>query len=302
MSQVISKVKVSTAVEDYLSTLQFERQLSQNTINSYRSDLSLFERWFEASLVTAEHKDILEYLNTLSSKEHKGARSTSRFLSATRGFFKHALTHNLVFENPMEKIALPKYSRPLPDYLSLDEIEDLLAAPDSSASVLEARDKVMLHLLFATGIRVSELVSLRVEDVRLNAREIRVIGKGNKERAVPFYEETANLLEDFMDNRRIELLSKRQSDALFPSKRGQAMTRQTFWHALKRYAKRAGMDKELSPHKLRHAFATHVLHGGADLRVVQLLLGHEDVSTTQIYTQMPKNRLKTLHQGHHPRG
>jgi integrase/recombinase XerD len=196
---------------------------------------------------------------------------------------------------------MPKIGRALPQTLTEEEVDSLLAAPNVSEP-LGNRDRAMLELLYATGVRVSELINLKTSQMNLNQGVLRVIGKGNRERLIPLGGEAQDWLRDFIDGARIEILLERQTEYLFPTRRGDRMTRQAFWHIIKRYAKKAGVKKKLSPHTVRHAFATHLLNNGADLRVIQLLLGHSDVSTTQIYTHIARERMKELHSRHHPRG
>jgi integrase/recombinase XerD len=228
-------------------------------------------------------------------------RSTARQLSSFRRFFRHLVRENLVKEDPTAHIAMPKIGRSLPKSLTEEEVESLLSAP-VIADPLGSRDRTMLELLYATGLRVSELVNLRTAQVNLNQGVIRILGKGNRERLIPLGEEAVRWIGEFTRGARGEILLERQTDYLFPTRRGDRMTRQAFWHIIKRYARKAGIAKELSPHTLRHAFATHLLNHGADLRVVQMLLGHSDLSTTQIYTHVARERMKELHSQHHPRG
>jgi integrase/recombinase XerD len=206
-----------------------------------------------------------------------------------------------VGEDPTAQIAMPKIGRSLPKSLTEDEVEAVLAAP-TVTDPLGHRDRTMLEVLYATGLRVSELVNLKHSQVNANQGVIRIVGKGNRERLIPLGEESVRWLGEFVQGPRTEILLERQTDYLFPTRRGDRMTRQAFWHIIKRYAKKAGVEKELSPHTLRHAFATHLLNRGADLRVVQMLLGHSDLSTTQIYTHVARERMKELHATHHPRG
>ena len=234
---------------------------------------------------------------------HAGARprSTARQLSSFRRFFRYLVREGVVREDPTAQIAMPKIGRSLPKSLTEEEVEALLSAPVVS-DPLGNRDRAMLEVLYATGLRVSELVNLRHGQVNLNQGVIRIMGKGNRERLIPLGEEAMRWLTEFFNGARSEILLERQTDYLFPTRRGDRMTRQAFWHIIKRYARKSGISKELSPHTLRHAFATHLLNHGADLRVVQMLLGHSDLSTTQIYTHVARERLKEMHSQHHPRG
>ncbi|MGH8269809.1 MAG: site-specific tyrosine recombinase XerD, partial [Steroidobacteraceae bacterium] len=218
-----------------------------------------------------------------------------------RRFFRYLLREGAIPDDPTAQIAMPKIGRSLPKSLTEEEVEALLGAPVVS-DPLGNRDRTMLEVLYATGLRVSELVNLRYGQVNQNQGVIRILGKGNRERLIPLGEEAVRWLADFEQGSRGEILLERQTDFLFPTRRGDRMTRQAFWHIIKRYARKAGIPKELSPHTLRHAFATHLLNHGADLRVVQMLLGHSDLSTTQIYTHVARERMKELHSQHHPRG
>jgi integrase/recombinase XerD len=222
-------------------------------------------------------------------------------LSSLRRLYEYLLREDQIKQNPVSNIDAPRLGRSLPKTLTEVEVEALLDAPDTEQAA-GVRDKTMLELLYATGLRVSELVGLTVQQVNLRQGVVRVTGKGNKERLVPMGEEANAWLEQYLNSARSEILNHGLSDAMFPSNRGKAMTRQTFWHMIKRYAQIADIRKTLSPHVLRHAFATHLINHGADLRVVQMLLGHSDISTTQIYTYVARERLKDLHAEHHPRG
>ena len=275
--------------------------MSENTLSAYRTDLYSYSDWLikaSAVLLQSRPEDILGYMASLNSKS---ARTSARRLSSLRRFFQYLAREGHINSDPSARIAAPRIGRPLPKSLTEAEVEDLLAAPDTSTAIGQ-RDRAMLEVLYATGLRVSELVSLQMGQVNLRQGVVRVIGKGNKERLVPLGEEAVDWLEKFIRQGRAELLQGPPVATLFPSRRGRMMTRQNFWHALRRYAVRAGITKALSPHVLRHAFATHLLNHGADLRVVQMLLGHSDISTTQIYTHVARERLKNLHAEHHPRG
>lgn len=280
-----------------------EKGLSDNTLASYRRDLSQFAAWLslkQVNLLRCSRADVQAHL-AWRVKERKRASSTSRLLSCLRGFYRYLIREELISEDPVLLIESPKKGRSLPKTLTEQDVEQLLEAPLLDDPV-EFRDRAMLEVLYATGLRVSELVSLQIHEVNLNQGVIRVVGKGNKERLIPLGDEAISWVRQYLAQARPSLLGERISDVIFPSRRGQQMTRQTFWHRIKRYALVAGIDKPLSPHVLRHAFATHLLNHGADLRVVQLLLGHSDLSTTQIYTHVAKQRLQSLHQQHHPRG
>ncbi|MCG8432746.1 MAG: site-specific tyrosine recombinase XerD [Gammaproteobacteria bacterium] len=280
-----------------------ERGLSENTLSAYRADLISLSQWLTeqgVNLLDTQRDNLLAFL---AWRVQCGARprSTARQLSSIRRFFRYMLQEGRVSEDPSVRIDMPKIGRPLPKSLTESEVEALLKTPEIR-DALGLRDRTMLEVLYATGLRVSELVNLRVDQVNLNQGAVRIIGKGDRERLVPLGEEAQNWIERFLNNARGEILQSRQSPFLFPTRRSACMTRQAFWHIIKRYAKKAGVEKELSPHTLRHAFATHLLNHGADLRVVQMLLGHSDVSTTQIYTHVARERLKDVHSRHHPRG
>jgi integrase/recombinase XerD len=229
------------------------------------------------------------------------ARSAARWLSCVRGFYRHQVQKGRLAADPSADLALPKPGRPLPGSLTEAEVTALLRAPDIDDPV-GLRDRAMLELLYASGLRVSELVGLGLSALNRRQGVLRVVGKGSKERLVPVGQEALRWVDRYLHESRPQLLARQASPSLFPSRRGRFMTRQTFWHAVKRYARAAGIVREISPHTLRHAFATHLLNHGADLRAVQMMLGHADLSTTQIYTHVAQARLKALHQAHHPRG
>lgn len=290
-------------VEQFLDAIWMERNLSENTLASYRHDINpLLARLARsnASLLSVSSLDLQALLAERVDQGYK-ASSTARLLSALRRLFQYLYREKLRADDPTAILMRPKLPQRLPKDLSEALVERLLAAPDPQLP-LELRDKAMLELLYACGLRVSELVGLTMDSLSLRQGVVRVIGKGNKERLVPMGEESLYWLEQFLTYGRASLLGEQSSDVVFPSLRGNRMTRQTFWYRIKHYAVRAGIDSEqLSPHVLRHAFATHLLNHGADLRVVQMLLGHTDLSTTQIYTHVATERLKQLHQEHHPR-
>jgi integrase/recombinase XerD len=280
-----------------------ERGLSENTLGAYRADLMALQQRLtdkSVSLPAATRADVMEYI---AWRVEGGAkpRSTARQLSSFRRFYRYLLREGLIGDDPTANIAMPKIGRALPQSLTEDEVDALLAAPNV-AEPLGHRDRAMLEVLYATGVRVSELINLRMSQINLNQGVLRIIGKGDRERLIPLGDEAQDWLREFIEGPRVEILLERQTDYLFPTRRGDRMTRQAFWHIIKRYAKKAGVAKKLSPHTVRHAFATHLLNNGADLRVVQLLLGHSDVSTTQIYTHVARERMKELHSRHHPRG
>lgn len=291
-------------IDKFLDSQWLEKGLSRNTLDSYGRDLKAYSAWLEQQsldLLQVRREDLLRYLSARMGRGLK-ARSTARALSCLRGLYRYLLRENIIRLDPTLRIENPKLGRPLPDTLTEKDIERLLAAPDPS-TVLGLRDRTMLEVLYATGLRVTELVSLRLTEINLRQGVLRVTGKGNKERLVPLGEEAITWIQQFLGSGRdLLLVNNRHEDVVFPSNRGQAMTRQTFWHRIKAHARAAGIKRKLSPHTLRHAFATHLLNHGADLRVVQLLLGHSDLSTTQIYTHVAQHRMKELHQVHHPRG
>jgi len=291
-------------IDKFLDSQWLEKGLSRNTLDSYGRDLKAYSAWLEQQsldVLQVRREDLLRYLSARMGRGLK-ARSTARALSCLRGLYRYLLRENIIRLDPTLRIENPKLGRPLPDTLTEKDIERLLAAPDPS-TVLGLRDRTMLEVLYATGLRVTELVSLRLTEINLRQGVLRVTGKGNKERLVPLGEEAITWIQQFLGSGRdLLLVNNRHEDVVFPSNRGQAMTRQTFWHRIKAHARAAGIKRKLSPHTLRHAFATHLLNHGADLRVVQLLLGHSDLSTTQIYTHVAQHRMKELHQVHHPRG
>ena len=290
-------------IDTYLDALWMEKGLGQNTLEAYRRDLVAFATWVAASgtsLVNVAGSDVQQFL-ALRFSQGAASRSTARQLSCLRGFYRYLVRENRIQVDPTALVDNPKLGRPLPKSLTEEDVEALLAQPDTD-DPLGLRDRAMLEVLYASGLRVSELVGLTLHQVNLRQGVVRVFGKGDKERLVPLGEEALAWLERYQRESRPLLLGVVQSDVLFPSRRARQMTRQTFWHAIKRYAAAAGIEKPLSPHTLRHAFATHLLNHGADLRVLQLLLGHSDLSTTQIYTHIASARIKSLHAQHHPRG
>lgn len=290
-------------IERFVDGLWMERGLSDNTLQAYRRDIEALRNWAQARklvLLRLDSADLLAYLASLQARGLK-ARSTARALSSLRSFYQWLLRENRLQEDPTLLLDAPKLGRKLPDSLSEEDVERLLAAPDISLAI-ELRDRAMLEVLYACGLRVTELVSLQLAQINTQQGVIRITGKGGKERQVPMGEEALWWYERYLRHGRQALLAQASSDVTFPSNRGQMMTRQTFWHRIKIYALRAGIHKSLSPHTLRHAFATHLVNHGADLRVVQLLLGHSDLSTTQIYTHVARQRMKDLHRSHHPRG
>ncbi len=294
----------SALLERFLDALWMERGLSDHTLAAYRRDLQGLARWLEQhggiALEAATRQDLLAYLH---SRVSAGAqpRTTARLLSSLRRFYRYLVREQLLTDDPSARIDSPKLGRGLPKALTEAEVEALLAAPDVD-DPLGLRDRAMLEVLYASGLRVSELVSLEMYRVSLQQGVVRILGKGSKERLVPLGEEALSWLERYLAAARPVLVQGQGNAALFPTRRGAAMTRQAFWYLIRRYARQAGITSHLSPHTLRHAFATHLLNHGADLRVVQMLLGHSSLSTTQIYTHVARERLKALHAQHHPRG
>jgi integrase/recombinase XerD len=288
-------------IDQFLDAVWAEQGLSQNTLSAYGSDLRIFAKWLNGkSMLNVDSGEVSKFLAS-RYKEGIGNRSSARILSSLRRFYAYYIRENDIAIDPTALIESPHIGRPLPISLSEKDVELLLDAPEVTYS-LGFRDKTMLEMLYATGLRVSELVGLKFEQISFRQGVVRITGKGNKERLVPVGEEAMSWLEGYMSQARKSILGDRQCDYLFLTNRAGGMTRQAFWHIIKRNAKKAGINKELSPHTLRHAFATHLLNHGADLRVVQLLLGHSDLSTTQIYTHIARERLKELHSKYHPRG
>jgi tyrosine recombinase XerD len=278
-----------------------ERGISDNTLAAYRSDAIKFATWLNTQgrkLLEAEDADLRLYLAELGNRS---VRTLSRRLSCLRQFYGYLVREGMMHHDPSARVESPRLGRPLPKSLTESEVEVLLSAPDIN-DPLGLRDKSMLEVLYATGLRVSELVNLTFAQLNQRQGVVRVPGKGNKERMVPLGAEALHWLQRYLEDARPGLVGNKAVDALFPTRRGRMMTRQAFWYLIKRYARSGGIDKPLSPHVLRHAFATHLLNHGADLRVVQMLLGHSDISTTQIYTHVARERLKSLHAEHHPRG
>ena len=289
-------------IDQFIDQAWLTKGLSRNTLEAYRRDLNALKSWLEGQEITGVTSSLL--LQYLAERHRQGvsARTSAREMSTFRTFFGWMIRENLIDEDPTSAIPLPKIGRHLPATLSEEEVERLLAAPEINTP-RGLRDRAMIEVLYATGLRVSELVGLRVTNFNLRQGVVRVdSGKGDKDRLVPVGELALDWLQRYLAEAREMLLGEYKSEALFPGRHGQFMTRQTFWHAIKRYALAAGIEHKLSPHVLRHAFATHLLNHGADLRSVQMMLGHTDLSTTQIYTHVAATRLKSLHQKHHPRG
>ena len=291
-------------LDEFCDTLWLEDGLARNTLESYRRDLCQFKAWLKRAagkeLLDAHHGDIQGYLGYQFARKAR-ATSAARLLSSLKRFYRYNVRSGKVSADPTLNIDAPALPRGLPKSLTEADVETLLDSPDVG-SVLGLRDKAMLEMLYASGLRVSELVTLKAAQVSRDMGVVRVMGKGSKERLVPLGEEALTWLTRYLGESRPALLSGQACDDLFVTSRGEGMTRQAFWYLIKRYAARAALAKAVSPHTLRHAFATHLLNHGADLRVVQLLLGHSDISTTQIYTHVARERLKQLHAKHHPRG
>ena len=301
MTEIETNVN-SGQLDTFIDHLWLEDGLSKNTLDSYCADLSQFNVWLskqQNDLLSANQADIQHYLAVKFPQSKP--RSISRLIASMRRFYRYALRESLIKTDPTLQIESPKLPRSLPKSLNEKEVEDLLNAPNIRQSI-GLRDRAMLELLYASGLRVSELVGVKVNEVSTQDGVVRVTGKGSKTRLVPMGEEAADWIDQYLKQARPKILDGQMSDALFVTKRGGAMTRQAFWYLIKRYALVAGISKHMSPHVLRHAFATHLLNHGADLRVVQMLLGHADISTTQIYTHVARERLKQLHSMHHPRG
>ena len=289
-------------LDAFIDHLWLEDGLSKNTLESYRADLTQFAHWLQqqqADLLQANQAHIQQYLAIKFPLSKP--RSIGRLIASMRRFYRYCLRENLIQIDPSLQIESPKLPRSLPKSLNEQEVEELLNAPDINQHI-GLRDRAMLELLYASGLRVSELVTIKVNEVSTQDGVVRVTGKGSKTRLVPMGEEAADWIVQYLKLARPAILQKRMSDSLFVTNRATAMTRQAFWYLIKRYALQAGINKPMSPHVLRHAFATHLLNHGADLRVVQMLLGHSDISTTQIYTHVARERLKSLHSAHHPRG
>jgi integrase/recombinase XerD len=290
-------------IDRFCDTIWLQEGLSANTLDAYRRDLEGLSRWLAprgTALTTASRGDLLDYLSGCVGKGAR-PRTTARLLSSLRRFYGYLVREEKIKSDPTALIDSPKIGRPLPKSLTEEQVEKLLQSPDV-ATHYGLRDRAMLETLYATGLRVSELVGLTLSQVSLTQGVVRVIGKGDKERLVPLGEEAITWISRYLAEGRPKLVRSRSTDALFTTARGGPMTRQAFWHNLKVHTRTADIQTALSPHTLRHAFATHLLNHGADLRVVQMLLGHADLSTTQIYTHVAQARLKTLHEMHHPRG
>ncbi len=295
----------SALLDEFCDHLWLEDGLSKNTLAAYRRDLALYADWLARerarTLLETSEEDLSAYFAFRYTQARLRASSQARLHSSLKRFFQYALRERRLTADPTLKLDAPKKPQRFPKSLTEADVEALLAAPDVE-SALGLRDRAMLEMLYATGLRVSELVALKLIEISQDMGVVRVFGKGSKERMVPMGEEASAWLTRYLSEARPQLLARAQSDAAFVTARGAAMTRQAFWYLIKKHARAAVPGKPLSPHTLRHAFATHLLNHGADLRVVQMLLGHADISTTQIYTHVARERLKQLHQKHHPRG
>ncbi len=297
------KNKESKMIDSFLDSLWLEQGLSKSTLDAYRSDLKLLNVWAknrELRLDEISRPDLLEFI-AFKAEQGSSARSSARMLSSLRRFYTYLMQQEIISTNPTDKISMPKIGRSLPVLLTENEVLQLIKAPNTKKP-LGFRDRVMLELLYATGLRVSELVKLEANQVNLNQGYLRVMGKGDKERLVPMGKTAKRWMKNYLNGPIQEILNDRQSDCLFPTRTSTSISRQAFWQIIKKYAMKVGISTKLSPHSLRHAFATHLINHGADLRVVQMLLGHSDLSTTQIYTHIAQHRLKDLHEKHHPRG
>lgn len=299
---VSANISSDRLIDGFIDNIWLEKGLSQNTLDAYRQDLSNFSNWLKpVNLENADRITLLDYL-AYRLKQGYSSRSTARSLSSLRAFYAYLLSKSLISDNPTAKIQSPKLGHSLPKILSEEDVEKLINAPNTKEP-LGLRDRAMLELLYACGLRISELINLDVLNLNIRQGVVKVLGKGSKERLVPMGEPALDWISDYLTYGREQLLKDtKKSSILFLSNRGTGMTRQTFWYRIKLYANKAGVDQSLSPHTLRHAFATHLINHGADLRTVQLLLGHTSLSTTQIYTEVARHRMKELHREHHPRG
>lgn len=295
-----------SAFQLYLNYIQIEKGLSAHSIESYSRDIRRFLRYLYslevADLNQVTAATILDYLMHLT-EAGLGARSQARALVSVRGFFKFLIAEDMVMRNPCATIEMPRQGRKLPDHLTLEEVEALLAQPliGGNPTSLQVRDCAMLETLYATGVRVSELCHMRISDLNLDVGYVVIFGKGKKERVVPLGQAAVDKIRDYMENARPSILKEHRSEFLFVTGRGGALSRQAFWKNIRNYARAAGIQRPISPHKMRHSFATHLLEHGADLRAVQSLLGHADISTTQIYTHINRARLKEVYDRCHPR-
>jgi len=288
-------------IDQFIDYYWLSTGASKNTLAAYRSDLKIFNKWLAGkSFISVESKHIQDYFSD-RQKNNIGSSTQARILTCLHSFYEYLLANQLIKKDPTEQLSQPKLEKKLPVFLNIQEVEKLLEAP-SSSSLFGQRDRAMLELLYSCGLRVSELINLSYHNINLKEEFIRIHGKGNKERVLPMGEMAIDYLMKYETNARPMLLKNGQSDSYFLSNRGSAMSRQNFFYIIKAYANQAGIDKPLSPHSLRHAFATHLVQKGADLRSVQLMLGHSDISSTQLYTHIQNAQLKAQHAKHHPRG
>ena len=299
---VSANIASDRLIDGFIDNVWLEKGLSQNTLNAYRQDLSNFSNWLNPVYLEKANKiNLLDYL-AYRLKQGYSSRSTARSLSSLRAFYAYLLSKSLIIENPTSKIQSPKLGHSLPKVLSEEDVEKLINAPNTKDPI-GLRDRAMLELLYACGLRISELINLDVLNLNIRQGVVKVLGKGGKERLVPIGDQALDWISNYLTYGRDQLINdNKKSPYLFLSNRGTGMTRQAFWYRIKLYANKSGVDRSLSPHTLRHAFATHLLNHGADLRTVQLLLGHTSLSTTQIYTEVARHRMKELHREHHPRG
>jgi len=287
-------------IDKFLDHYWLSTGASNNTLSAYKSDLKLFDKYLNKSLLTVNGSDISAYFKHRSSKALSSS-TQARILTCLRTFYQYLVNTKQIDKDPSAKLTMPKIKQRLPIFLNIAEVEKLLDSPDIK-TIFGLRDRAMLELLYSCGLRVSELINLSFHNINLADEYIRIFGKGNKERILPMGELAIEYLQNYENNSRKYLLKANKTDSYFLSNRGSSMSRQNFFYIIKAYAKKAGIDKELSPHTLRHAFATHLVQSGADLRSVQLMLGHSDISTTQIYTHIQNVQLKAQHSKHHPRG
>jgi integrase/recombinase XerD len=288
-------------IDQFIDYYWLSTGASKNTLAAYRSDLKIFNKWLAGkSFISVKSKHIQEYFSD-RQKNNIGSSTQARILTCLHSFYEYLLANQLIKKDPTEQLSQPKLEKKLPVFLNIQEVEKLLEAP-SSSSLFGQRDRAMLELLYSCGLRVSELINLSYHNINLKEEFIRIHGKGNKERVLPMGEMAIDYLMKYETNTRPMLLKNGQSDSYFLSNRGSAMSRQNFFYIIKAYANQVGIDKPLSPHSLRHAFATHLVQKGADLRSVQLMLGHSDISSTQLYTHIQNAQLKAQHAKHHPRG
>jgi len=299
---VSANIASDRLIDGFIDNVWLEKGLSQNTLNAYRQDLSNFSNWLNPVYLEKANKiNLLDYL-AYRLKQGYSSRSTARSLSSLRAFYAYLLSKSLIIENPTSKIQSPKLGHSLPKVLSEEDVEKLINTPNTKEAI-GLRDRAMLELLYACGLRISELINLDVLNLNIRQGVAKVLGKGGKERLVPIGDQALDWVSNYLTYGREQLIiDNKKSPYLFLSNRGTGMTRQAFWYRIKLYANKSGVDRSLSPHTLRHAFATHLLNHGADLRTVQLLLGHTSLSTTQIYTEVARHRMKELHREHHPRG